>query len=54
MNTNGYPAGTSESKRRESQEFERPIRRDDEQWTPEQLEALTQCLKDLEEDDADH
>jgi len=54
MKSEGYPAGTTESERRESQEFERPIRRDDEVWTAKQLAALTQCLKDLEEDDADH
>ena len=54
MKSEGYPAGTTETERRESQEFERPVRRGDELWTDKQLAALAQCLKDVEEDDADH
>ena len=50
MKSEGCRAGTTERQRRESQEFERPIRRDDEVWTDKQLAALTQCLKDVEEE----
>jgi hypothetical protein len=44
MSTEGYPAGTTESERRERQEFD-GIR----SWTMLEIDALSECLGDLKE-----
>ena len=52
----GYPSGTTERERRERDEFAGlvPASRDDEQWTPEQLAALAECMKRVGEDNENH